>query len=125
MTYRLLAEFEKSFLKAGGAALDFVRFNLPSDTNMVMWYCVVTGAVAIRCSATPRWNDRTIDGTFTTTIGVGGADSYFTLGGLPVPAVSIGEKIYTQTAQQFEWVVTPHAINQTKFFLRVKCFAKV
>lgn len=122
--YRLVKVEEVHANKAGGSALDFRRLDAPRGTNKVKWWARHLGAAPIRHTATPRLDANTSSANFTNTYGTGHADSYFSLAGAG-PQQSIGEKIYAEAGDRFEYVFHANGLNPTQFFLRVKWYVWV
>lgn len=120
--YKFVKQVEGHFSKAGGSALDFIRFQAPRGTSLVKWWATHTGDAPLRHSATPRLDALTSSGNFANTFGVGHADSYFNLAVGPGPQHSVGEKAYTESSDRFEWVVQANGINPTQFFIRLKFY---
>lgn len=124
--YKVLSQIELSRKKLAGGPIEANRFVIPPECDYLKWFAIHIGATPIRHSATPRYDALTPNGNFTTTFGVGSPSSWFNLGGLPAGSFSIGETLigggYGEAANRFEWALTPNAITDTEFFIRIKFY---
>lgn len=119
--YRLVKVSEAHRAKAGGSAIEVVKFKTPYGTRLVKWWATHLGDAPLRHDATPQLNANTSSGNFLESFGTGHPDSYFRLTG-PGPKHSIDEKSYTEASDTFAWIIQANGINPNQFFIRVKFY---
>lgn len=119
--YKLVKTVEAHRAKAGGSALEGIRFDTPPGTVHVKWWAVHLGDAPTRHSATPRLDANTSSGNFVNTFAPADPNAYFNLVGVG-PQQSIGVKVLTESATRFEWAIQANPINPTQFFIRVKFY---